>query len=314
MLAAQRSADPRSQEYPVRQGGPLDPTVLRASLLGHLDDALAPLSHGRRPTDSQIHDTRRALKRARALLSLLRPMLSGADHRFCKDRLIDAGRTLADLRDELVLQQTLRRTWRLAGLSPSSPILRSLGPGFGNAGSVPADERRVTCAGIAARNISAARHCLGSTSLLSTGTSPLGARLRKIYRRGRRQFRSLGPSSPASEWHEWRKQVKQYEHILQVPGSGLSGPLDDAARTAHTLADRLGEDHDLAMLMEKLGTASVGKRPAARLVDAIEVRRQALQRRALKIGATLYADPPREIERRLRSALRPTRGRSGRGP
>jgi CHAD domain-containing protein len=298
----------------VHQGSPLDPIALRAILLGNLDAAVAPLSHGRRPTDTQIHDTRRALKRARALLSLLRPMLSGEDHRFCKDRLIDAGRTLADLRDERVLQQTLHRAWRLAGLSPSSATLHSLGPAFGNAGSVPGDERRVACAGIAARNISAARHCLDSTSLQSIRSSPLGARLRKIYRRGRRQFRSLGPSSPASDFHEWRKQVKQYEHILQAPGSGLSGPLDDAARTAHALAARLGEDHDLAMLLDKLGKAGGSKRPPARLVAAIADRRQALQRRALKIGATLYADPPREIERRLRSALRPTRGRNGRGP
>ncbi len=208
----------------MHQGSPLDPTVLRATLLGNLDAAVAPLSHGRRPTDTQIHDTRRALKRARALLSLLRPVLNGDDHRFCKGRLIDAGRALADLRDERVLQQTLRRMWRLAGLPPSSPTLRKLDREFGKADSVPDDERRVICAGIAARNISAARHCLGSTSLLSTRTSPLGARLRRIYRRGRRQFRSLGPSSPSSEWHEWRKQVKQYEYILQVPGPGLSGP------------------------------------------------------------------------------------------
>ena len=298
----------------MHQGSPLDPTVLRATLLGHLDAAVAPLSHGRRPTDTQIHDTRRALKRARALLSLLRPVLNGDDHRFCKGRLIDAGRALADLRDERVLQQTLRRMWRLAGLPPSSPTLRRLDREFGKADSVPDDERRVTCAGIAARNIGAARHCLGSTSLLSTSTSPLGERLRKIYRRGRRQFRSLGPSSPSSEWHEWRKLVKQYEYILEVPGPGLSGPIDTAVRTAHALAHRLGEDHDLAMLLDRLRASGAGTRPPARLLEAIEDRRQGLQRRALKFGAALYADPPREIERRLRSALRSTRGRSGRGP
>jgi len=298
----------------VHQGSPLDPTVLRATLLGNLDTAVAPLSHGRRPTDTRIHDTRRALKRARALLSLLRPVLNGDDHRFCKGRLIDAGRALADLRDERVLQQTLRRMWRLAGLPPSSPTLRKLDREFGKAESVPDDERRVICAGIAARNISAARHCLGSTPLLSNRTSPLGARLRRIYRRGRRQFRGLGQSCPASDWHEWRKQVKQYEYILQVPGPGLSGPLDTAVRTAHALAGRLGEDHDLVMLLDRLRGSGAGTRPPARLLEAIEVRRQGLQRRALKLGAALYADPPREIERRLRSALRSTRGRSGRGP
>jgi len=298
----------------VQQGSPLNPTVLRAAVLAILDAAVARLTQGRRPTDRQIHDTRRALKRARALLSLLRPVLSREDHRFCKGQLIDAGRALADLRDERVLQQTLRRMWRLAGLPPSSPTLRRLDRKFDKADDVQDDERRVICASIAARNMSAARQCLGSTSLLSTSTSLLGERLRKIYRRGRRQFRSLGPSRPSTEWHEWRKLVKQYEYILEVPGPGLSGPIDAAVRTAHALAHRLGEDHDLALLLDRICTSSSGKRLPARLVDAIEERRQSLQRLALTIGAELYADPPREIERRLRSALRSTRGRSGRGP
>jgi CHAD domain-containing protein len=296
----------------VQQGSPLDPTVLRAALLAILDAAVARLGHGRRTTDRQIHDTRRALKRARALLSLLRPVLSREDHRFCKGQLIDAGRALADLRDERVLQQTLRRMWRLAGLPPSSPTLRRLDRKFDKADDVQDDERRVICASIAARSMSAARQCLGSTSLLSTSTSLLGERLRKIYRRGRRQFRSLGPSRPSTEWHEWRKLVKQYEYILEVPGPGLSGPIDAAVQTAHALAHRLGEDHDLAMLLDKLGASSTGRQPSRRLVEAIEDRRQSLQRLALTIGAELYADPPREIERRLRSALRSTRGRSGR--
>ncbi len=298
----------------MHQGSPLDPAALRANLLGILDAALAQLSNGRRPTDTRIHDTRRTLKRARALLSLLRPALVGEDHRFCRDRLIDAGRALADLRDERVLQQTLRRMWRLAGLPPSSPTLRKLSLEFGQVDATPDDERRVICAAIASRSIGAARHCLASTSLLSTRTSPLGARLRRIYRRGRRQYRSLGPSSPAAEWHEWRKQVKQYEYILQVPGPGLSGPLDTTARTAHALAGRLGEDHDLAMLLDRLCASSAAKHPTARLLEAIEGRREGLQRRALNLGAVLYAEPPREIERRLRSALRSTRGRSGRVP
>jgi CHAD domain-containing protein len=298
----------------VHHGSPLDPAALRAVLLADLDTALSRLGHGRRPTDTRIHDTRRGLKRARALLSLLRPALSREDHRFCRGRLLDAGRALADLRDEHVLQQTLHRMWQLAGLPPSSPTLRKLSLAFGQVDSSPDDPRRLIGAAIASSSIGAARHCLASTTLLSTRTSPLGARLRRIYRRGRWQYRRLGPSSPDSEWHEWRKQVKQCEYILQVPGPGLSVPLDTAVRTAHALARQLGEDHDLAMLLDRLRASAASTRRPARLLEAIEDRRQRLQRRALKLGAALYADPPGEIERRLRSALRSTRGRSGRAP
>jgi hypothetical protein len=297
----------------VQPGSPLDPRALRQMLLRELHAAAAPLSCGERPTDTQVHDTRRALKRARTLLGLSRPALSDDDYRYCKSRLRDAGRALAGLRDAHVLQQTLQRAWRRAGLSPSSPTLRRLGVVLGDVETARNTAGLAPCARISLKKIEAARYRLESTPRLRFTRTQLGTRFRKMYRRGRRRFRSLGPSSPDPAWHEWRKQVKQYEHVLQASDPVRPGPIDAAMRTAHILADRLGEDHDLAMLQARLPARIAGRRTPARLIDAISERRETLQRRALKIGATLYADPPRHVERRLRPQLRPRRGRTGRG-
>jgi CHAD domain-containing protein len=301
------------QVQPVPPGSPLDPATLRQLLLRQLHAAAAPLGHDERPTDAQVHDTRRALKRARALLGLSRPALDDDDYIYCKDLLRDAGRALAGLRDARVLQQTLQRSWRRAGLSAASPTLRRLGSMLDDADTARGSAGRASCARIALRKIDAVRHRLESTPWPRTTRTRLGARFRKMYRRGRRRFRNLGPSSLDPAWHEWRKQVKQYEHVLQASDPVQPGPIDAAMRTAHLLADRLGEDHDLAMLQARLPAQVAGRRTPVRLLDAISDRRGALQRRALEIGAALYADPPRQVERRLRSALRPTRGRTGRG-
>ena len=77
--------------------------------------------------------------------------------------------------------------------------------------------------------------------------------------------------------------------------------IDRAIGDAHRLADLLGEDHDLVLLADKLQTiGGAPEEPIQKLLDAIELRRRQLGRRASKIGAVLYAEPPAVMEKRRR--------------
>jgi hypothetical protein len=62
------------------------------------------------------------------------------------------------------------------------------------------------------------------------------------------------------------------------------------------LSDRLGDDHDLAML---LAWAQEHAEAAPPLVQAVASRRAALQADAFDLGARLYADRPRVFIGRL---------------
>ena len=74
--------------------------------------------------------------------------------------------------------------------------------------------------------------------------------LERTYRRGRRDFRAARSEPTVEALHEWRKRAKQlwYHHSLLRP---LWPPVMQAVGDeAHELSDRLGDDHDLAMLAE----------------------------------------------------------------
>jgi hypothetical protein len=70
-----------------------------------------------------------------------------------------------------------------------------------------------------------------------------------------------------------------------------------AGDEAHALADRLGDDHDLAVLA---GWAGEHTDAGPELLEEVERRREALQAAAFELGARIYAEKPSAYVRRLR--------------
>ena len=66
---------------------------------------------------------------------------------------------------------------------------------------------------------------------------------------------------------------------------------------AHELANRLGDDHDLAMLA---GWVREHVEAEPEFFEAVERRRSELQDEAMALGERLYADKPSAYVRRLR--------------
>ena len=97
--------------------------------------------------------------------------------------------------------------------------------------------------------------------------------------------------------HEWRKRVKDlwYHHTLLRE---LWPPVMQAVGDeAHELADRLGDDHDLAVLADWVREHAEAE---PEFFEAVERRRTELQAEAMALGERLYADKPRAYVRRLR--------------
>jgi CHAD domain-containing protein len=120
--------------------------------------------------------------------------------------------------------------------------------------------------------------------------------LRRIYRRGRRDWRAALEDPSTENLHEWRKRVKDlwYSYsLLQEAWKPVMGALADEA---HALSDRLGDDHDLAVLSD------FGAEP---LEELIATRRRELQEEAFAYGARLYADKPGAYVRRIERWSRP---------
>lgn len=247
--------------------------------------AVRALSHP--ASDRRLHDARKALKKARAALRLLRDDLGERRFRAENRALRDVGRALSPLRDARVMLETLRLL-DPGGLEALSARLQR---------ELQAQRRQFTAA--ARRRIGAA---IQQSRERLDGRAPTPAALRhglkRIYRSGRRaQPRGPGPQTAAL--HEWRKQAKYLRNALSwVPGEAAK----KAANLARRLGDALGSDHDAAVLWMKTlrEPGPAGEAPARQeLRRRLSLRRSQLQAEALKLGAALYAPAPEAFVRRV---------------
>jgi len=266
--------------------------LARNRLCACIDGALAALV-AREPDDAAVHGARRELKRARALLRLLRATLHPRVYGGADLLLRDAGRSLAQARDVAVLAAALERMRIASGLSRQEvgSVVRAL-----------ARERRAANLAVAATGarsaLNLARLRLLRAELADGGEEPLVEGLVRIYRRGRRDYAGARDAPTADRLHAWRRHVKRYWHALEVLEPGRPRIIRALAREAHALADLLGEDHDLAMLATRLAAARLAAATRRRLRAALVARRARIEIDALALGAQLYAARPRRCRAR----------------
>jgi CHAD domain-containing protein len=135
---------------------------------------------------------------------------------------------------------------------------------------------------------------LGEWECIATG-------LHKTYARARRALRNAKADRATDALHEWRKQTKYLWHQLQVLTPLATGAIGELADEFHHLADYLGDEHDLAVLRERLAAPSAGmnETAATALKALIERRREELQDKAFSLGERLCADKPEAFVHRL---------------
>jgi CHAD domain-containing protein len=238
-----------------------------------------------------VHEARKDMKKLRALLRLVRGEIGKTT--FARENACfrDAARELAGTRDTDVMLETLAALDLPAGLGWE--LRKTIQAERASDGAVD----RSGAARGAIAILTEARGRVGDWPLQHDSFDAVAGGLEKTYKRGRRDFKAARAEPSTEALHEWRKRVKElwYHHTLLRPlWPSMMGTVGDEA---HELADRLGDDHDLAVLS---GWLEQHAEPGAVLFEAVEGRREALQAEALELGARLYADSPSAYVRRLR--------------
>jgi CHAD domain len=306
---------------------------LQRTALAELDVAIELLCGDWGDPADAVHETRKGLKRLRALMRLLRRELGEMGYAR-EDRVLrTVGRRLAGARDAEVLGTTLDRLLegdasKLAGSSAVAALRDELAAERGR-GRVDL-ATRVELAG----ELAALRARVRDWSLADhDDRATVRAGLRAIYGQGRRRWRrATRKRADERALHLWRKRVKDLRYaaeMLERPparGAGAGRRLAQGARRERpgapkrehakrmhrvaTRADRLGEllgaEHDHAQLAQRVVGASdaFASAPAAReaLLAMIARRRRRLRAAALREGERLYRRSPRKFVRRLRRA------------
>ena len=149
--------------------------------------------------------------------------------------------------------------------------------------------------------IGAARSRMARWSIGDHGWSVLGPGLRRIYKAGRAAFAMARADPSVENLHEWRKQSKYLRHQLEFLEPLSPQVFRRLVKHGRALTDRLGDDHDLAVLRQRLSRRVRQLSPAAmhRLIERIDRRRAALQDQAHALGVRFYREGPRDFEKRL---------------
>ncbi len=305
---------------------------LRRVILGQLDLAIELLeaypegAPGRRSAGGQsgggeaahdparagaltVHETRKALKRLRALLTLLRAEL--ATKRYARENtaLRDCARRLAGARDAEVMLSTLdalvRRDPTHFKRSAAVRTLRAqLLAERDTAAAHAIHDARVR--GEVVLELRAVRARVERLELRERGFKLVAPGVQGIYARGRRRMRTARRRQSVEALHAWRKRVKELRYIAETldRGGKRHQPVRRLARRADRLGEMLGEEHDLALLEARVRQRSrqfTGERKTRkRLLRLIAARRKKLRKRALREGQRLYRRPPRRFVRRLK--------------
>lgn len=292
-----------------------------------IEAALALLETGS-DVDAAIHETRKSMKRVRALLKLLRPGLSPADYKREKKRYADIGRLLSGVRDRAVLAATATAlSQQTTGKARAAAQVLAKQAGSAAAAG-DAGERELDAAGgadaadagIKAVLLDAAAHdtsdqvkaaiaalkqaakSLKKLGLKSRGFDVVRAGLGKTYRAARGDMKLAYKSGVDEHFHEWRKSVQAHWRHMLLMERAWPDVFAARAQLAKEMSDLLGEDHDLYVLIQTLHAhAGTGAAAAGRdaLIRAARVRQDEIRRELAAKGQALFAEPANRFVSRV---------------
>lgn len=247
-----------------------------------------------------VHEARKGIKRLRAIVHLLRPVLGEEWYERENGRLRQISHRLGPLREaEALLELLAALPADAAELAPIRQILED------EKGSSLAAFTAAGIAGQAAEALQTAGRALVDLPL-PAGTAPfdlIAGGLRRVYRQGReRMARAYAAGDQPHLFHDWRKRVKYLWHHTELLTPFWPPIFTPLAEEIHHLSDFLGDAHDLAELRHKL--AEELQPPPASLIDLLLERQQVLEQQARPLGQRIYAEKPAAYERRLRGIVR----------
>lgn len=273
------------------------------------------MADGSGDIDAGVHEARKAMKRLRALLRMVRPHIGERAYKFENRSLRDVARLVSGVRDSAVAVETVvALANRFDGVLPVDVFddvaerldVRALRLRQRIIYETDAIDRVVST--LERTRIRFAGWPIGGDERKAYG-SPLpekyksfGKGMAQTYGRGRSEMRQAFGQPTARSFHQWRKRVKYLRHQVEVVRLMWPEVLGGTAFALDTLGDVLGEEHDLADLLSLLATDPfLCPDPVERSLFAAlaQHRRSELQTTSKILGIRLYNEKPDRFSNRL---------------
>lgn len=249
---------------------------------------------------SAVHETRKAIKRLRAMLRLVRDSISLDCYHTDNAALKLIAAELGAVRDSWVMAQILDRLLphdRETADTVATLVDRLQDRYEAESAAVLGNEAHM--ASILDQLEKARDRARRWTVVAGEQSVPLPHRfqtvepgLQRVYKRGRRGMRIVADSPTDTLLHVWRRRAKYLRHQVEalnvLDPSGLGAMEADLAQ----LTDLLGDDHDLAVLLARLkdDPQLTEDLEIDAIIDAIGRKRHQLQAEAIDLGQRRFED------------------------
>jgi CHAD domain-containing protein len=283
-----------------------------------LEQAITTAGIKPRPSAEEVHEIRKHLKSLRALLQLARGHLVKTTRGQENLVLRDAGRALSSSRDAQALLESLEKIFG----TQEQPKGEALQPASRQIIERIRQELLTEAArSLTQRELKTVTELLSSmraripewafaTGVIQRGSMLLATGLERTYRRGRQHYRivdTIGMENATDElWHEIRKQAKALGYQLRLLRRIWPSALHAWIDALDELSDGLGDDHDFALIQQKIlelpfEPADTEQHVNARqaLLRTIDRRRHRLKLFSLHRARMIYVEKPARFVERL---------------
>lgn len=256
---------------------------------------------------TSIHETRKCLKRTRALLRFYRPAMAEASFKTLNSSLRTIGQTLSVRRDTDVLMQTVASLTQSADLKPTSAaqlhkaILKSR-----ETQTHPARHAPDTPAIIA--DLLNVREALTAVNCETDDETLLTSGMARCLDNARETFDAAFDHGQDEALHEWRKAVQIHWRHMQLVSAAWPAHCDARIEEARTISALVGAYRDLSSLSDHIngnqrdtGTGALVLKPALQrtVTDLIEAHKKPFHTKAKLHAERLLAEGTSGLCRRL---------------
>ncbi len=283
-------------------------SALRRIGLSQIDRAVRALSAAEL-ADSTIHETRKCLKRIRALLRLVRPGLEESDFQTENARYREIARQLSPARDAQILMETVLKLAPFASAAETAALeylKQSIESGAGS---------RITNASDASiaralEQLTEAKAALANLNVKGSGFAPVERGLRDSYRKGLERFERAYRDGTCEAFHDVRKSVQLHWRHMALVSRAWPDMFSARVEAARQLSQILGDSQDLSVLLEyvaALPPSAIPKKSATELERLARARQDYLRAAARPRGAQIFALPPKAFARGVTKAWQAAR-------
>lgn len=267
-----------------------------------IDKAIADIDDQRGDRHETVHDVRKRCKKLRGLVRLIRPGFPSYADENAAYR--DIGRLLSPLRDTGAMIEAYDDLTQAYADQIERPafasIRRRLTMRRKDVSRGEIDERLME---VRERLVDGKVRALRWT-FDSKGAGPVWAGLAKTYGRGLEAMATARKSPTVEVLHDWRKRVKYHGYHTRLLSPIWPYMMSGHQSAAGTLADLLGDHHDLDVLEATLKAepeAFGQSDDIAVFLALLDRRRSELRTDAFALGDRLFAEKPDAFAARWRS-------------